>query len=140
MKPLLFLGMILISTLTCAQTDRIPLDFRKAFEGTWQHNQKYGTNTVRIRFEAGKDYALFTDIGNGMAPAVTLKAIPKGDLLVIPAKQNENDYLELQIVKGKLHLKGMPVSWDENGKELKDNNQPGRHVVYKRVKDTENTP
>lgn len=139
MKPLFCLWMVLISTFAVAQTDRMPLAVRKAFEGTWQYNQKYGTNTVRIRFEEGKDYALFTDIGNGMAPARTLRAIPKGELLVIPAKQHENDYVELQVIKGKLHLKVRQVDWDENGKEIKASNHSTEHQVFKRVKDTENS-
>lgn len=136
-KILLVLWMVLISMLADGQTVCISTRFRSAFEGTWQNKQKYNTNTVRIRFEAGKDYALFTDIGNGMAPACTLKAIPQGDLLVIPAQQNRNDYIELQIVKGRLHLKAKPVNWDENGKEIKNDGKAMDLRVFKRIREIE---
>lgn len=133
-KPLLFLWMVLISTLACAQTDRTANSVRKAFEGIWQYKQKYGTNTVRIQFEEDKDYALFTDIGNGMAPERKLHAALQGDLLVIPAKQDSNDYVELQIVKGKLHLRVRAVNWDENGKEVKGNEEVTEYRIFQRVK------
>jgi len=69
MKQLIFLIFVLLmGNVSFAQTRSSAQSVRSAFEGTWEYKQKYGTNTVRIQFEEGKDYALFTDIGNGMAP------------------------------------------------------------------------
>ncbi|WP_159732528.1 hypothetical protein [Sphingobacterium sp. 18053] len=97
MKNLLvIITAIIAAQISYAQSTNIPLTVKTAFEGIWQYSVKYETNIVKIHFEPGTDYALFTDKGSGMAPAKTVKANVNVKLLVIPAIQNENDKVELK--------------------------------------------
>lgn len=133
MKILIKIILLLLAVqLSFAQS--IPESVKLAFAGVWQYKTKYQTNTVKIHFEQGADYALFTDIGSGMAPAKTLKANIKGKLLLIPAVQNENDEIELQIINEKLYLHATPVLWDANGKRLQSQDAQKVQRIFKRVK------
>lgn len=86
MKTLLFTLFLLSAGFSFAQTTTIPENIKSAFEGTWQYTTKYQSNTVVIKFEPGKSYALFTDIGSGEAPARNFQATVKDKVLVIPGQ------------------------------------------------------
>jgi len=116
MKQLVLVLMVLAAKVAVAQSGQLPTNIKSAFEGVWQYKDKFQTNTVKIQFETGRDYALFTDIGTGVAPSKTFKVQLKDNLLVLPAIRNQNDYLEMEIVEGKLYLCTIPAQWDSNGK------------------------
>jgi len=134
MKQLVIVLMVLLAKVAIAQTRPIPENIRSAFEGTWQYKEKYFTLTIKIHFEPGKPYALFTDIGTGVAPSKTFKVQLKGNLLVFPAVRNQNDYIEMEIIKGKLYFKSLPVQWDERGNRIKSDQARPEQRVFKRVK------
>ncbi|MCS4162970.1 hypothetical protein [Sphingobacterium sp. BIGb0116] len=135
MKRLFTIIFIVIAAQSSyAQSTTIPLTVKTAFEGIWQYSVKYETNTVKIHFEPGTDYALFTDDGSGIAPAKTVKANVNGKLLIIPAIQNENDEVELEIINKKLHLRATPVLWDEKGNRIGSQDSLKVHRVFKRIK------
>ena len=115
MKQLILIFVLLLGKASFAQTDSAAQSLRSAFEGTWQLKERYSTNTVKIQFEPGKDYALFTDIGTGEAPPLTFNVQIKGNTLILPAVQNLNDYLEMEIIKGKLHMRVRSPEWDKQG-------------------------
>lgn len=115
-----------------AQNLEIPQNMKDAFKGYWVHKSKFSTNSVAINFEQGKDFAIFTDIGTGEAPPQNLHAMAKGNLLIIPAKQHQNDYIELEIIKGKLHLRVKQVMWDKDGNIIHNNTKPEEKTVFKR--------
>jgi len=75
--------------------------FKKEFEGVWQKETEYQTNTIKIEFESGKNYATVIDIGSGEAPPVKLKAFRRGDILLIPP-QGINDNYELRVKNDQL--------------------------------------
>ncbi|MGE8427494.1 MAG: hypothetical protein ACN6O7_06440 [Sphingobacterium sp.] len=135
MKRLFTIIFIVIAAqISYAQSTTIPLTVKTAFEGIWQYSVRYETNIVKIHFEPGTDYALFTDDGSGMAPAKTVKANVNGKLLVIPAIQNENDEVELEIINKKLHLRATPILWDEKGNRIGSQDDQKVHRVFKRIK------
>ncbi|OJV52506.1 MAG: hypothetical protein BGO31_07600 [Bacteroidetes bacterium 43-16] len=108
--------MLLLPKATTAQTYQIvENNVRLAFEGTWQEKEKQFINTIKIHFEPGEDDAIFTDVGNGVAPSKTFKVSLKGNRLVLPVFRNQNDYLEMEVKKWKLYLRTMPGQWDSNG-------------------------
>lgn len=116
MKQLIFLiFMLLMGKVAFAQTDNVAQSVRAAFEGTWQLKERYFTNTLKIQFEPGKDYALFTDIGTGEAPPYTFKVQIKGNTLILPAVRDLNDYLEMEVIRGKLRMRSQSAEWDEQG-------------------------
>lgn len=126
---------LLLGTQFCfAQTKGVSDNLRSAFEGTWQIKEKQYTNTVKIHFEPGKAYALFTDIGTGVAPAKTFKAQLKGNLLVLPAVRNQNDDIEMEVIKGRLYLRSKPGRWDKNGNRINSNHERPEQKVFKRIK------
>lgn len=133
----LFLNIIFLLFVTqfsVAQTGIIQKSSRSAFEGIWQYKNKFQTNTVRIHFEPGKDYAIFTDIGSGVAPSKTFHATVKGNLLVIPARQKQNDYIELEVIKGMLHVRTKPGRWDEKGNIITTDRNQMDQKVFSRIK------
>ncbi|MBD3906452.1 hypothetical protein NAL32_17400 [Chryseobacterium sp. Ch-15] len=135
MKRLLIIIFIIVSAQSSfAQNTHIPLAVKSAFEGVWQYSVKYETNTVKIHFEPGTDYALFTDEGSGMAPAKTVKADVKGKLLVISAIKNENDEVELEIINKKLYLRATPILWDKKGNRIGSMDAQKVQRVFKRIK------
>ncbi len=138
MKKLCFILLFLLIGIFHAQTYTIPQNIQSAFEGVWIYEVKYHTNSVAIRFEKGKDYAIFTDIGTGEAPPKSMKAIVKGNLLIIPAQQNQNDYIEAEIIKGKLHLKIKQVTWDKKGNAIQNSNSSEQRI-FKRIAKKDNT-
>jgi hypothetical protein len=135
MKQIVLVLMVLVAKVVAAQLGPIPKNIRSAFEGTWQLKEKHHTNTLKIHFEQGKDYALFTDIGTGVAPSKTFKLPLKNNLLVLPAVMNQNDYIEMEVIKGKLHLRSLPVQWDQNGNRISSVQERPEQRVFKRVKE-----
>jgi hypothetical protein len=129
-----FLVLLLGTQFCFAQTKGIPDTIKSAFEGTWQYKEKYFTNTIKIHFEPGKPYALFTDIGTDVAPTKTFKVQLKGNLLVLPAVRNQNDYIEMEIIKGRLYFKSLPVQWDEKGNIISSNKDHREQRIFRRVK------
>lgn len=127
--------MLLSASVAVAQPVPIPKNIRSAFEGTWQIKEKHHTNTVKIHFEPGKAYALFTDIGTGVAPSKTFKVQLKGNLLVLPAVKNQNDYIEMELIKGKLYLRSKAARWDKNGNSVKSNYERPEQRIFKRIKE-----
>lgn len=115
MKPLILIFALLMGKASFSQADKTAQSVRAAFEGMWQCKEKYSTNTVKIHIEPGKDYALFTDIGIGIAPPRTFQVQIKGNMLVLPAVRDVNDYVEMEVKKGKLHMTTSAPEWDEQG-------------------------
>lgn len=137
MKQLFVIIFLIFGTkISNAQAIEIPERIKEAFEGVWQYKDKFHTNTVKIQFEQGKDYALFTDIGTGIAPSKTFNMQLRGNVLVLPAVRNENDHLEMVIIKGKLHLWTIPVEWDANGKLSSHDTTRQQPRIFRRVKNT----
>ncbi|MDR2237313.1 MAG: hypothetical protein LBE92_14415 [Chryseobacterium sp.] len=134
MKPLLIIFLLLSAKLSFAQTGAVPKGLQTAFSGVWERNEKYGINTVSISFEPGKDYAIFKDIGNGMAPPRIFHAVLKGKIFVIPPQKEKNDYIELEVIKGRLHLRNRPAAWEEKEKRIKAANGKFEEKVFKRAK------
>ncbi len=132
MKTLLFTLFLLSAGFSFAQTTTIPENIKSAFEGTWQYTTKYQSNTVVIKFEPGKNYALFTDIGSGEAPARNFQATVKDKLLVIPGQPGQNDYIEMEVLNGKLQLSTQLVSQDEKGNIQRTGSIEKR--IFKRIK------
>ncbi|REC63971.1 hypothetical protein DRF65_04540 [Chryseobacterium pennae] len=96
------------------------------------YKTEYFTNSIDIRFEKGKNFATFTDIGTGEAPPKTLKATVKGNLLIIPAQQHQNDYVEAEVIKGKLYLRTRQVLWDKQGNTT-GNKGSSDQRIFKRI-------
>lgn len=132
MKTLLFTLFFLSTGFSFAQTTTIPENIKSAFEGTWQYTTKYQSNTLVIKFEPGKNYALFTDIGSGEAPARNFQATVKDKVLVIPGQPGENDYIEMEVLNGKLQLSTQLVSQDEKGNIQRTGSIEKR--IFKRIK------
>jgi hypothetical protein len=134
MKPLLIFFLFLSAKLSFAQTGAVPKGLQTAFSGVWERNEKYGINMVSISFEPGKDYAVFKDIGNGMAPPRTFHAALKGKIFVIPPQKEKNDYIELEVIKGRLHLRNRITVWDEKGNIIRTEPEKSEEKVFKRTK------
>lgn len=126
--------LLLCAQSAFAQTVRIPESVRSTFEGVWHYKNKLQTNTVKIQFQPGKDYALFTDIGAGIAPSKTFHVHLKGNQLVLPAARNQNDSIEMEIINGKLFLRTIPVEWDAQGKFIKADTSRQERRIFKRIK------
>lgn len=114
-----------VTTSSFAQKDTLPGPIKALFEGKWVIQHKYYTNTIEIRFEPGKDYATFIDIGTGEAPPVALQAYVQGNMPVIPARDHVNDYIEMEIEKGQLIFRTQPTIQEEDGTVLK----PGKEYL-----------
>lgn len=125
--------MILCAQSVFAQTANIPVSVKSLFEGVWQHKNKLQTNRLKIKFEPGKDYALFTDIGAGIAPSKTFHVHLKGNLLVLAPVRNQNDSIEIEIIKGKLFLRTIPVEWDADGKLIKADTTRQESRIFRRL-------
>lgn len=133
MKHLPLLLVFLFTKLCFAQSE-IPQNIKTSFTGTWFYEDNFHTNTIIIMFEKGKDYATFKDIGTGEAPTETLRAKVKGHLLVVPAQREKNDEIEMEIVKGKLHLRTRPAIWGRDGTILNNKSDHWAKRIFKRVK------
>jgi len=131
MRLILLIIFILFMGHSGAQTMEIPNRIKSAFTGNWEYKTKFQTNTVIIKFELGKDYASFKDIGSGKAPPRTFRAQVKGEVLFIPAKQGLNDELEMEVIKGKLNLRAKQIIWDEMGNRMKTGTVETR--IFKRT-------
>ncbi|MFA4870774.1 MAG: hypothetical protein WC623_21435 [Pedobacter sp.] len=77
---------------------------------------------------------MFIDIGTGVAPSRTFKLTLKNNLLVLPAVKDQNDYLEMEVIKGKLYLRSKPVQWDQNGNRISSVQERLEQRVFKRIK------
>ncbi|WP_336960353.1 hypothetical protein [Chryseobacterium contaminans] len=132
MKKLYLILLFMLTGIFHAQIHNIPQSTKDAFKGHWIYKAKYFTNSVAIDFEPGNNFATFRDIGTGEAPPLTLQAMVKGKLLIIPAKQHQNDYIELEVIKGKLHLRVKQVTWDKQGNMINNNSTPEEKTVFKR--------
>ncbi|MGN7864171.1 DUF6705 family protein [Chryseobacterium sp. 22458] len=132
MKPLFLIFMLLPVQLLFAQTEDIPENIQSDFEGTWVIYEKYYTNTILIKFDHGR--AFMTDIGSGKAPPLTFPATLKGNRLIIPAQQNRNDYLEMEVIHHKLHVRIQHVQWDENGNIRKNTVENVEKKIFQRIR------
>lgn len=132
MKKLYLILLFMLTGIFHAQTHTIPQSIKDAFKGYWVYKAQYFTNSVAIDFEPGKNFATFKDIGTGEAPPRTLQAMVKGNLLIIPAKQHQNDYTELEIIKGKLHLRAKETAWDNKGNIINTNSKLEEKTVFQR--------
>lgn len=99
--------------------------FKKQFHGKWSADTKYQTNTIEIKFEAGKNYATVIDIGSGEAPPMRLQAFRQHNKLIINPIVHRSDYCELAVKNGKLIFKTYPTIWDSNNKPK----PPGKNFV-----------
>ncbi|SDD27107.1 hypothetical protein [Niabella drilacis] len=133
MKQLSLILFLLTTGVSSAQTNAVPKEIQTTFAGIWEVKEKYGTNTVSIRFEPGKNYAVVKDIGNGMAPPRTFQATLKGKTFVIPAQKEKNDYIELEVIRGKLHLRSKPVNWNGQGDLGDDNANKFKVKIFTRM-------
>jgi len=86
---------------TISEKEYFTSSFKKEFEGVWQKETEYQTNTIKIQFESGKNYATVIDIGSGEAPPLKLKAFQRGNMLLIPPEGTSNN-CELRVIKGQL--------------------------------------
>lgn len=130
---ILFTFLFAFTVFAHAQT--IPQSIKSAFAGTWEYEESGHTNTIVIKFEKGKNYATFLDIGTGEAPTETFRASVKNNLLIIPAQHHRNDTnIEMEVIKGKLYLRQQLVIWDAKGNPvpLKSNFKTER--IFKRIK------
>ena len=134
MKKQYLILLFLLTGIFHAQIHTIPQSTKDIFQGYWVYKSRYFTNAVAIDFEQGKNFATFRDIGTGEAPPKTLQATVKGKLLIIPAQQHENDYIELEVIRGKLHLRVKQVTWDNQGNMINNNSKPEEKTVFKRIK------
>lgn len=134
MKRIVLVLMVLVAKVVAAQSGPFPKNIRSAFEGTWKIKEKNYTNTVKIHFEPEKDDALFTDIGTGVAPSRTFKVTLKNNLLILPAVKNQNDYIEMEVIKGKLYLRYKAAKWDKEGNMIRLENDKQEMRIFKRVK------
>ena len=132
MKQFIIIALLLLAKFSFAQT-AIPKNIQNTFAGVWEMKEKHSTNTVSIRFEPGKNYAIVKDIGNGMAPPRILHATLEGKRFVIPAQREQNAYIELEVIKGMLHLWLKPANWDKNGNRITNGDQKFRESVFKRA-------
>lgn len=134
-KTLFVLFLSFITTeISFAQTNTIPKNIQKLYEGRWIIERKYYTNTIEIKFEPNTDYATLIDIGSGEAPPLILKAYYKDNKLVIPAKVHESDYVEMTIKKGNLIFKTGPSIETEDGVFKKPDSKFLISKVFKKAK------
>ena len=115
-KILLFVWIIFGFTKLMAQAPALSEGFKKQYEGKWSAASKYQNNTIEIKFEPGKNYAIVIDIGSGEAPPVRMRAFQKNNILTIAPALHQNDYCELEIKNGKLIFRTQPTIWTEEGK------------------------
>lgn len=126
--------LLFLFTKLCFAQSEIPQHIKSAFTGTWIYEDKFHSNTIVIKFEQGKDYAIFKDIGTGEAPTETFRAKVKGNLLVVSAQREKNDEIEMEIIKGKLHLRTRPAIWSRNGTIVNSKDDHWAKRVFKRIK------
>ena len=131
MRLILFILLSFFTSTLSAQNKEISHSIKSAFTGRWGYKTSFQTNTVVIWFDQGKDYANFKNIGSGMAPPQTFRAKVKGNLLIIPAKQGQNDEIEITVIKGKLYLSIKQIVWDKKENILK--RESIERKIFKRI-------
>ncbi|WP_162796239.1 hypothetical protein [Pedobacter namyangjuensis] len=120
------------ASLGRAQNQPFP---KKAFAGTWEHEQSHHNLVLIIKFEKGKNYATVVDVGTGEAPAFQLKAQMQGNELLINPETHVNDlYIRLSVKNNKLLFKTQIAIWGRNGKPLPPKKDGYTVRIYKKVK------
>lgn len=128
---------ILIVFLMCASLGRAqnqPFP-KKAFAGTWEHEQSHHNLVLIIKFEKGKNYVTVVDVGTGEAPSFKLTAQMQGNELLINPQTHVNDlYIRLSVKNNKLLSKTQIAIWDRSGNPLPADKNRYQTSVYRRVK------
>ncbi len=115
-----------------AQNQNFP---KTSFVGKWERVQRFHNLVLEIKFEKDKDYATVTDIGTGEAPAIIFEAIVKENKLVIIPIHHQNDfYIEMEVIKGKLYFRQKLIIWDENGNFKVTKESLTTEKIYKRIR------
>lgn len=123
---------LMCASLGMAQNKPFP---KKAFAGAWEHEQSHNNLVLIIKFEKGKDYATFIDVGTGEAPSVQFNAQMQGDKLLINPQTHVNDfYIQLAVKNNKLIFKTQIAIWDRSGNPLPADENRYLTRIYKRVK------
>jgi len=108
---------------------------KTAFAGKWEYHQTHHNLLLIIKFEKGKDYATFIDVGTGEAPSIQFKAQMIGDKLVINPQAHVNDfYIQLCVKNNKLIFKTQIAIWGADGNPLPPKKEGYLKRIYKRVK------
>lgn len=125
----------LIVFVSTSNAQTIPENIKSKFKGTWTNEQYGHTNTIVIKFEKGKNYATFLDIGTGESPTETFQARVKKNFLFIPAKHHRNDVnIEMEVIKGKLHFREQLVIWDAKGNAVVTKNDLKTVRIFDRIR------
>lgn len=128
----MLIALVLISISSHAQNKPFP---KTAFAGKWEYQQAHHNLVLIIKFEKGKDYATFIDIGTGEAPSIQFKAQMQGDKLVINPQTHQNDfYIQLSIKNNKLIFKTQIAIWGADGDPLPPKKDGYLTRVYRKVK------
>ncbi|RZL46531.1 MAG: hypothetical protein EOO93_25860 [Pedobacter sp.] len=132
-KNLIILSVFLIcAILGKAQNKAFP---KTAFAGKWEYQQTHHNLLLIIKFEKGKDYATFIDVGTGEAPSIQFNAQMQGDKLVIYPQTHVNDfYIQLAVKNNKLIFKTQIAIWGADGNPLPPKKEGYLTRIYKRVK------
>jgi len=133
MKKLFILILLLtIAFNNSAQTKAFP---KAAFAGKWEHQQSHNNLILIIKFEEGKDYATFIDVGTGEAPSILFKAQMNGDKLIINPQTHHNDlYIQISVKNKKLIFKTQIAIWGADGNPLPPKKDGYLSRIYKRIK------
>lgn len=135
MKTSLAIIIVLLSNIIVFAQALVSPQIKADFEGTWIYKRKHYSSTVILKFEKGKDYANFIDVGTGEAPEEHFRAQIKNNKLVIPPYYHRNDYnIEMEVIKGKLYFRQQLVLWDKNNNPVKIEDAPVIVKIFKRVK------
>lgn len=133
-KSLAIITALLGNIIVFAQTLVSP-QIKADFEGTWVYKRKHYSSTIILKFEKGKDYANFIDVGTGEAPEEHFRALIKNNRLVIPPYYHRNDSkIEMEVIKGKLYFRQQLVFWDKNNNPVEIGDAPVIVKIFKRVK------
>jgi len=131
-KIFTLIALLFISTICKAQNGNFP---KASFAGKWERVQRFNNLVLEIKFEKDEDNATVIDIGTGEAPSIIFKASVKENKLVILPIHHQNDfYIEMEVIKGKLHFRQTLIIWDENGNFKIMENGLKTEKIYKRMR------
>lgn len=82
MKTSLAIIIVLLSNIIVFAQALVSPQIKADFEGTWIYKRKHYSSTVILKFEKGKDYANFIDVGTGEAPGEHFRAQIKNNNLL----------------------------------------------------------
>ncbi|MDQ8748551.1 DUF6705 family protein [Elizabethkingia miricola] len=134
MKTHLAVIIVLLSNITVFAQTLVSPQIKADFEGTWVYKRKHYSSTIILKFEKGKDYANFIDVGTGEAPEERFRAQIKNGKLVIPPYYHRNDSkIEMEVIKSKLYFRQQLVLWDKNNNPVEIENAPVIVKIFKRV-------